>query len=148
MERQQLYRVVAPLIVVLFAVLLLNGCSKSVQSEAARSDGLVVSSISYGLGGELDQTLVTYYVTIVNQSNKSVRIQTVEPVLRNDLEDKLVQNESAVTVNKSIEAGSSLEVTGSFNLNTQGLDKQGIENLHIRLDEFKVVAEHVIGRSN
>ncbi|MNH46922.1 hypothetical protein D3C79_1099230 [compost metagenome] len=48
-------------------------------------------------------------------------------------------------VNRSINGSASEIFTGSFELNTQGLDKQAIEKLNIKLDKFRIITEQELG---
>ncbi|MBP2898940.1 hypothetical protein J8340_23400 [Escherichia coli] len=49
-------------------------------------------------------------------------------------------------MNKKINENASEEISGSFYLDTQGLDKEEILNLNITLDKFRITTEQVIGR--
>ncbi|WP_054025071.1 hypothetical protein [Bacillus sp. FJAT-28004] len=126
-------------------ILILIGCSKNNPPEDVVDDGLVINSISFGLGGDLNKTLVSYNFNLWNKTRKAILIKTVEPILSDDLRKRLEDNELINEINKTINGSSSEVISGSFYLNTQGLDKQGIEKLNIELKEFRINSEQKIG---
>ncbi|WP_054024908.1 hypothetical protein [Bacillus sp. FJAT-28004] len=126
-------------------ILILIGCSKNNLPEDVVDDGLVINSISFGLGGDLNKTLVSYKFNLWNKTRKSILIKTVEPILSDDLRKRLEDNGLINEFNKTINGSSSEVISGSFYLNTQGLDKQGIEKLNIELKEFRINSEQEIG---
>ncbi|MNH96458.1 hypothetical protein D3C73_491250 [compost metagenome] len=123
---------------------MLCSCSNN-QSENVVDEGLVINSISFVLGGELDNTLVTYNFNIWNKTRKAILIKSIEPIINEPLKQRVIDSKLILEVNKTINGTSSENFTGSFSLNTKGIDKQGIENLNIQLQKFRIITEQVLG---
>lgn len=121
------------------------GCSNINQPQDVVDDGLVINSITFGLGGDLNKTLVSYNFNLWNKTKKAILIRSVEPILSDDLRKRLEDSELINEINKTINGSSSEVISGSFFLNTQGLDKQGIKKLNIELKKFKIISEQEIG---
>jgi len=119
------------------------GCSNINQPRDVVDDGLVISSITFSLGGDLDRTLVSYNFNLWNRTKKAILISSVEPILSDDLRKRL-DSELKADINLTIDGSSSEVISGSFFINTQGLDKQEIIKLNIELKNFKIVTEQVI----
>ncbi len=129
---------------IIICTLSISACSKSNQADVV-NDGLVINAISFGLGGEPNETLVTYNFNIWNKTRNTVLIRSIEPVLSDALQQRLIDSEMINEVNRTINGSTSEIFTGSFELNTQGLDKQAIEKLNIKLDKFRIVTEQELG---
>jgi len=127
-------------------VLLLLGCSKERELEDSSGNGLIIESIQMGLGGELNKTLVTYSFLLSNKTENPILIKEVEPILSEDLMNRIENKDQLINqVNQMIPGRSSKEISGSFYVRTQGLDKQGIINLNRELKNFKLITEQIIG---
>ena len=126
----------------------LSGCGTNGGSYGHVEDGLVVDSISYRLGGDEDLTgtVVSYTFNLWNRTDRSVRVRSIEPVLSEQLRNRLT-NGATLELDTPVGGNSSKAFAGSFSLDTQGLSKEDISNLPIQLDEFRVVTEQVVGRS-
>lgn len=131
------------LLSILFSFII--GCSDINQPQDIVDDGLVINSITFSLGGDLDKTLVSYNFNLWNKTKKAILIKSVEPILSDDLRERVGDSELINEVNETINGSSSEVISGSFFLNTQGLDKQGIEKLNIELKKFKIISEQEIG---
>jgi len=129
---------------IIICTLPISACSKSSQADVV-NDGLVINAISFGLGGEPNKTLVTYNFNIWNKTRNTVLIRSIEPVLSDALQQRLIDSEMINEVNRTINGSASEIFTGSFELNTQGLDKQAIEKLNIKLDKFRIITEQELG---
>ncbi|MNU83358.1 hypothetical protein D3C71_730570 [compost metagenome] len=132
------------LFLIFICMYMLCSCSNN-QSENVVDEGLVINSISFGLGGELDNTLVTYNFNIWNKTRKAILIKSIEPIINETLKQRVIDSKLILEVNKTINGTSSENFTGSFSLNTKGIDKQGIENLNIQLQKFRIITEQVLG---
>ncbi|MNX56850.1 hypothetical protein D3C86_876540 [compost metagenome] len=132
------------LFLIFICMYMLCSCSNN-QSENVVDEGLVINSISFGLGGELDNTLVTYNFNIWNKTSKAILIKSIEPIINETLKQRVIDSKLILEVNKTINGTSSENFTGSFSLNTKGIDKQGIENLNIQLQKFRIITEQVLG---
>ncbi|MDT9722812.1 hypothetical protein QVE09_28355 [Paenibacillus sp. ClWae2A] len=139
------------LIILLFLliILALTGCnSNSVKTDGIVEDGLNINSISIGLGGsEEDEgiTVVTYHFNLWNRTNKSIILKTVEPIISNGIQERLMDRDIKLDINKKVDGNTSEALTGTFKLDTKGLDKEGIIKLNINVKEFNIAFEQVIG---
>lgn len=133
----------------LLIILVLSGCiSSSVKTDEIVEDGLNINSISFGLGESAEDagiTVVTYNFTLRNRTNKSIMLETVEPILSKDIQERLIDRNIKLDINMKIDGNSSEELTGTFKLDTKGLDKEGIIKLNIDVKEFNIAFEQVIG---
>ncbi|KOP67288.1 hypothetical protein AMS62_20085 [Bacillus sp. FJAT-18019] len=130
------------LLTILFSFFI--GCSNINQPQDVVDDGLVISSITFGLGGDLDRTLVSYNFNLWNKTKKAILIRSVEPILSDDLRKRL-DSELKADISITIDGSSSEVISSSFFINTQGLDKQEIKKLNIELKNFKIITEQEIG---
>lgn len=139
----------AMILIFLLMILALSGCiSYSVKTDKIVEDGLIINSSSFGLGESEEDagiTVVTYNFNLRNRTNKSIILKTVEPILSKDIQERLIDRNIKLDINMKIDDNSSEELTGSFKLDTKGLDKEGIINLNINVNEFNVAIEQVIG---
>jgi hypothetical protein len=133
----------------LLIIVALSGCiSSSVKTDEIVEDGLIINSISIGLGeSEADAviTVVTYNFTLRNRTNKSIMLKTVEPIISKDIQNQLIDRDIKLNINEKIDGNSSEAVAGTFRLDTKGLDKEGIIKLNINVKEFNIAIEQVIG---
>ncbi|PKQ87816.1 hypothetical protein CXK86_27950 [Paenibacillus sp. BGI2013] len=136
----------------LLMILAVSGCSSnSVKTDKIIEDGLNINSISIGLGGsEEDEgiTVVTYHFNLWNRTNKSIILKTVEPIISNEIQERLIDRDIRLDINKKIDGNTSEALTGTFKLDTRGLDKEGIINLNINVNKFNVAIEQVIGMND
>lgn len=132
----------------LFLILVLSACNSiSVRTDEIVEDGLVINSVSIGLGGNenLDTTVVSYNFNLWNRTSKPIVVKTVEPILSNDLRNRMIDNTIKLEIDKQINGNSTEALSGTFKLNTKGLDKKGIMDLEINVKEFKITSDQVIG---
>ncbi|MEK4370016.1 hypothetical protein [Paenibacillus sp. FSL R5-0473] len=133
----------------LLMILAVSGCSSnSVKTDKIIEDGLNINSISIGLGGsEEDEgiTVVTYHFNLWNRTNKSIILKTVEPIISNEIQERLIDRDIRLDINKKIDGNTSEALTGTFKLDTKGLDKEGIIKLNINVKKFNIAFEQVIG---
>ncbi|WP_249911418.1 hypothetical protein [Paenibacillus amylolyticus] len=137
------------ILIFLLIIVALSGCiSSSVKTDETVDNGLNINSISIGLGGsEEDEgiTVVTYHFNLWNRTNKTIILKTVEPILSKDIQERLIDRDIKLDINEKIDGDTSEALTGTFKLDTRGLDKEGIINLNINVNEFNVAIEQVIG---
>ncbi|MGO4730552.1 hypothetical protein [Paenibacillus sp. 2KB_22] len=139
----------AMILLFLLMILALSGCiSSSVKTDGIVEDGLIINSISIGLGGsEEDEgiTVVTYHFNLWNRTNTSIMIKTVEPILSKDIQERLIDTNIKLDINEKIDGDTSEALTGTFRLDTEGLDKEGNMKLNINVKEFNIATEQVVG---
>ncbi|MEC0106945.1 hypothetical protein P4H27_08345 [Paenibacillus taichungensis] len=136
-------------LIFLLIILALSGCSSnSMKADEIVEDGLIINSISIGLGGSEEDagiTVVTYNFNLWNRTNKSIMLKTVEPIISKDIQNQLIDRDIKLNINEKIDGNSSEAVAGTFRLDTKGLDKEGIIKLNINVKEFNIAIEQVIG---
>ena len=137
------------ILIFLLIILALSGCiSSSVKTDEIVEDSLIINSISFGLGESEEDagiTVVTYNLNLRNRTNKSIMLKTVEPILSKDIQERLIDRDIKLDINEKVDGNSSEELTGTFKLDTKGLDKEEIINLNINVNEYNVAIEQVIG---
>lgn len=137
------------ILIFLLIIVALSGCSSnSMKADEIVEDGLIINSISIGLGGsEEDEgiTVVTYHFNLWNRTNKSIILKTVEPIISKEIQERLIDRDIKLDINEKVDGNSSEELTGTFKLDTKGLDKEGIIKLNINVNEFNIAIEQVIG---
>ncbi|RPK29515.1 hypothetical protein EDO6_00138 [Paenibacillus xylanexedens] len=72
-------------------------------------------------------------------------IKAVEPILSKDIQERLIDRDIKLDINKKVDGDTSEALTGTFRLDTEGLDKEGIIELNINVKEFNIAMEQVIG---
>ncbi|PQP82695.1 hypothetical protein C0Q44_14905 [Paenibacillus sp. PCH8] len=137
------------ILIFLLMILALSGCiSRSVKTDEIVEDGLIINSISFGLGESEENagiTVVTYNLNLRNRTNKSIILNKVEPIISKDIQERLIDRSIKLDINERVDGNSSAPVAGNFRLDTKGLDKEGIINLNINVKEFNIAIEQVIG---
>ncbi|MGE6574235.1 hypothetical protein [Paenibacillus xylanexedens] len=137
------------ILIFLLIIVALSGCiSSSVKTDGIVEDGLNINSISIGLGGSEEDagiTVVTYNFNLRNRTNTSIILKTVEPILSKEIQERLIDRGIKLDINEKVDGNNSEELTGTFKLDTRGLDKEGIINLNINVKEFNIAFEQVIG---
>ncbi|WP_339299996.1 hypothetical protein MKY92_07690 [Paenibacillus sp. FSL R5-0623] len=133
----------------LLIIVALSGCiSYSVKADKIVEDGLIINSISFGLGESEEDagiTVVTYNLNLRNRTNKSIILKTVEPIISKDIQERLIDRDIKLDINEKIDGDTSEALTGTFKLDTKGLDKEGIIKLNINVKEFNIAMEQVVG---
>ncbi|MBP2244271.1 hypothetical protein [Paenibacillus xylanexedens] len=137
------------ILIFLLIIVALSGCiSSSVKTDETVENGLNINLISIGLGGsEEDEgiTVVTYHFNLWNRTNKSIILKTVEPIISKEIQERLIDRDIKLDINKKVDGNTSEALTGTFKLDTKGLDKEGIIKLNINVKEFNIAIEQVIG---
>ncbi|WP_433942823.1 hypothetical protein [Paenibacillus sp. SN-8-1] len=129
----------------LLSVLMIAGCTKTQPINDPAKDGLVTDSINFGIGGDLNKTVVSYNFILWNKTKNTVVVRSVEPILSADLSNRIQNTGLLNQINKSLNGGSTMAISGSFSFDTHGLDKQGVEKLNIDLRKFRVITEQEVG---
>lgn len=136
-------------LIFLLIILALTGCiSSSVKTDKIVEDGLNINSISFGLGESEEDagiTVVTYNFNLRNRTNKSIILKTVEPIISKEIQERLIDRNIKLDINKKVDGNTSEALTGTFKLDTKGLDKEGIMKLNINVKEFNIAMEQVVG---
>jgi hypothetical protein len=128
----------------LIILVLAAGCF----NEKAEYTGIQISSLSTSIGAEKEGPdnwqKVSYTVTLYNDTNQEIYISFIEPLLNNEIFERLVKQGTRLDINKRIEANSSLNVEGQFVFDAADLSKQEIAALKPIIKGFRLVTESVI----
>lgn len=137
----------ALLILIITMSLAIIGCTSSnVNKTETVDNGIVVSHNFTSLGGESTEiTRVTYRIKLMNKLRKPIFIRTVEPIISKDIQDRLIDQDIKKEVDIEIESSESQDISGYFNIDTNGLSKEEIIKLETRITEFKILTEQIIG---
>ena len=107
------------------STLLLSGCS----STQTQLEGIHVSQIKVAVGGadgNGNQQAVSYKVTLQNSSQNFVIVHWIEPELNGDVSARLVGDSPRMSIEKALDANSSLVIDGQFTFNSDGATKEEI----------------------
>jgi hypothetical protein len=108
-------------ILVLLTTLFLVACNgKNKDGTKDVEDGLIINSISIGLGGEPNQTEVNYSLNLWNKTKNSITIISVKPILNQNIQELLITEEITNKINKVVVGNSAEIIKGSFIINTKG----------------------------
>ncbi|WP_440951986.1 hypothetical protein [Methanococcoides sp. FTZ1] len=84
----------------------------------------------FGSGGENNSTYVLGYdIILYNPGNEGVFVNSVEPVLNDNLSKMLFSDNISVDVGRVINGTSWVEVSGQVEFNTTGLSKEELEDI-------------------
>lgn len=110
---------------VVISILLLSGCS----SAQTQSEGIHVTQATVAVGGadgSGNQQVVSYRVTLQNTSQNFVIVHWIEPDLNGDVSARLVGDSPRMSIEKTLDANSSLVIDGQFTFNSDGATKEEI----------------------
>ncbi|EOC99685.1 hypothetical protein [Caldisalinibacter kiritimatiensis] len=122
--------------------ILLTGCA-SKETKVGLKVYNWSSSIGAENGNSLDKTRYSYYIDITNENPKSLYIKSVEPIISENIKDKVLKAE-IVEVNKHINSNETIEVEGKIIIDTKGLNKTDIIELEPFITDIKVITEETI----
>jgi len=134
---------IIPLFLILVILLLLAGCKGQVQLQ--QENGLQIHNLSTAIGAvdssNSDEQKVSYSFSITNSSNAEVYIKSTEPIVSDPVKEKILSGTTSLDVNKSVQANSTIQLTGELRLNTKGLSKSDIVKLEPMIKGFDVITE-------
>lgn len=128
------------LLFVVITTLLLSGCSPT----QAQSNGVHVTQVTVAVGGEggsENQQVVSYKVTLQNSSQNFVIVHWIEPVLNGDVSARLVGDSPRISIEKTLDANSSLVIDGQFTFNTDGATKDEIASWEPLFEDVLISTE-------
>jgi len=132
-------------IFLMLLILLLAGCT---SKDVAESSGGIVSYMSStslgGKDGNGDITAFTYSLYITNENSNSYIINSIEPILVDEIMAKVIDVEIIKKVNKKINPKETLEVVGEIQIETKGMTKEEIVELTDLISDYKIALETVI----
>ncbi|MGD8404370.1 MAG: hypothetical protein PVJ21_11965 [Anaerolineales bacterium] len=112
-------------ILIILAALMLSNCSPVPPPSA----GIQITDVTVAVGrveGSADQQVVSYKVTIQNNSQNDVIIHWIEPVLNEKISGRLIDGSPHTIVNKTLKANSSLKIDEQFKFDSSGITKEQI----------------------
>ena len=131
--------------VLALTMLLLTGCAESadINSDDFVS-GLEIPEMTTSLGSEGDKNslqVFNYTITLINTNKYEVMIQWVEPVVADELKDRVLTEDLKVSSGKAIAPGGLLEISGQFSFDWEGATKEQIldrepflKGMHVALE--------------
>ncbi len=117
---------------ILVAVLLLASCSPSSNTNRdARSRGIQIIQMDTSIGaseGNANQQVISYHLTLYNGESVNIDVHWIQPVLVEQLSERVIDGDTRVQVEKTVSSNSSLEISGKFTFETKGATKADITN--------------------
>ena len=106
------------------AALLFTSCSFSPQtSRDVASTGIKITQMDTALGGSETEQLVSYHFVLYNGESVSIVVHWIEPVLIEQVSERLLTPDHRVVVEKTLAPNSSLEIRGEFTFENKGATK-------------------------
>lgn len=107
-----------------------------------QADDQILFSIG-GTGESIQQTPTTegegyYHVSFYNNTGRSFRIQSVEPVLTKDAQALVTGEVKPAEEEKRIESGGQIEYQGTFRIDTSRLSEEQIKQLIPMVEGYRV----------
>jgi hypothetical protein len=138
-------RQMAMLLVVAALLLLVLGVACSSPAEKMSDAGFIVMNVTSGLGGDSpNEQVVTYTMRLSMEGIDRVFVNWVEPVLAEEILDRLQSPDNQVVVNQFLGPGDTLEVSGQFVFNSEGLSKPDLASLEPLISGMQVSTEWVL----
>ncbi|MBU3157187.1 hypothetical protein [Clostridium estertheticum] len=110
--------------------------TKALQNHTTSRLVSIYSSI--GLGGDK----LDYSINLTNKSDKTIFIQSVQPLVNETLKNRILSKEMMVTVNKEIKPDKAIAITGVIIVNTKGL--KDMVKLVPFITDIKVISTETI----
>lgn len=124
-------------IIVILIIVMLSGCLES--DPKASHEGIVSYSMTTSLGGDAGVTHLTYNLVITNENKSEYFIESINPVLSQKLRTRLIDENTLVAVNKSLQSMESLEIGDVLSFDTAKMTKDEIQELMDELDEYDIL---------
>lgn len=123
------------LALILAALFSLAGCARLKQEYL---NGLTVKDSSVTLSGVTPVQKVSFRLTLHNGGREKIRVDWVRPVVDGAFKAMMMNQELTVNVGKDIPAGDSLEITGKFQVKTNGIPKEQLDKMGKLVKSFQV----------
>jgi hypothetical protein len=138
-------------ILVLCTLIFLTGCN-STKTQLQTKGGLKINSWSSGLGGvnetNLDKTKFSYSINLSNGNNTNIYVKSIEPLVNEKIKNIILSKDIAVTVNKDVKPGETIQINGEIIIDTKGLTKSDIMKLEPFITDVKISSEETISLKN
>lgn len=120
--------------------------NKNIQNQV--KGGLKINEWIFGLGSvdetNLDKTKLSYSFNLTNENNKSIFIKSIEPLINENIKDKIINKDIVIAVNKDIKPNETIQINGEIIFDTKELSKSDIEKLEPLLIDIKVSTDEII----
>jgi len=106
--------------------------------------GLEIPEMNTSLGSDgenTDKQIFNYTITLINTNEYEVAIKWVEPVLTNEMKERVLAEDLKVPVNKAIAPGGLVIISGQFSFDAEGTTKEQILSWEPILKAIHVVSE-------
>jgi len=135
------------MISVLCVFLFLIGCNNTKVHNQAKG-GLIIRNWSSGLGSvnenDLDKSVFSYSIHLTNENEKAVFVKSVQPIVKQNIKNMILSENTSIAVNKTINSNETIEITGEIIVDTKGLTKADIVKLEPFITDMKVSSEETI----
>lgn len=125
----------------------LTGCN-SPKTQIQTKDGLKIYSWNSALGGvnetDLDKTKFSYWINLTNENEKNILIKSIQPLVNEEIKNKIVSKDIAITVNKNIKPNETIQINGEIIIDTKGFTKTEISKFEPFITDIKVSSEETI----
>ncbi|MCQ6963261.1 hypothetical protein [Methanolobus chelungpuianus] len=117
-------------------------------AEPAASEELRITESSAAIGAlsenTTDRQVYSYSFVLYNGRGQTVNVSVAEPVFSEGISDRIITEDTSITVNESLTPGSSMTVEGSFVFDARGLTKDEIVNLEPFIDYVRLISVEII----
>lgn len=106
-----------------------------------KDDGLLFYISGYGeqIGQYPNKEEAAYFsLTLENQSNKTYKINTIEPVISDKIKWLLLDDQIIINEPKILRKKKEIEFKGQFKINTSKLSEEGVNELLPMIKEYKI----------
>ena len=150
--RDSMNRSVFPIIAII-TIVLLTSSGSCANSKPVKS-GLAIPSATSSVGGNTNNPadqIFFYTITLQNTRSTEVTVNYIEPILLDPFATKAKGNDFRVTVDKSIDPGATIEISGEIQFDATGMTKEEIMamqpffgEININTDEMLAVTEQTL----
>lgn len=140
---KKVWQIVLSLVLPVAVLLLPVACA----SGGTAGGGLCVVNMQTAISsvsGNADTQIVSYKITLKNNSDSGMFIQQVEPVVSKSIESRVLVDNLGRSVGNNIASGGTMEVSGKFTFDAKGLSKEDIDKLQPAIIGLRVTAEETL----
>lgn len=123
-------RTLAYAIVFLLIGLVVGYSASMIPSADEGSEGLEIPHTSSSIGSvdpdNSDRQLFSYEFDLYNYEDGSIYLSSVEPVFSDEFSKRILTSDTAISVDRNIDSGSSITLGGQVEFNATGLSKDEI----------------------
>ncbi len=121
----------------LVAILGLIGCASPAANTLSEPNLKIISVLS-SLGGDEQETVYTYQLTLNTSAKDDINIDWIEPILGTQAAAHVTTRDRRVMVGKIIHPGGSLEVSGELRFGSPAIPKAQVKDLEPFITSFHV----------